>query len=466
MIDRSILAGHALPEREWFAVPVGIAIAAGILQYSPYGWELTAMFAITAFCICLWIAAPVPTWYTSLVGIALIGMALSLDLALRGFQSPAVWLVVLGLLMGEAITESGLAARAEVGLLRRLPERVLERPAAAYRVLLIGLCALGAAFAVVIPSALVRVLMLGPIVQLVGDSFSSRNAKVGLFLGPLFATYFAGTGILTGSLVNILITGVVDAQVGEPITWTQWGTLMFPVMSVARVALIVVVTSLLYRPAPDEQVDLTRDTVAPTTDGSRRMLLYLAVGVAVWVTDGIHGLHPLFGALSVVVLSFTPKIGVVSFERVSAVNFSIVFFLGAILAIAEGLIHAEFGSHVTSFILAWIPADTTMLGAFLVVLGITIPLTLLMSGLTSASVLTPVFVSFAQSLGIPITPVMLVEAMALSVYFFPYQSTVLIAILSMGVVDLRELVVASSVISISTILVVFPLQLGLLFLVF
>lgn len=192
-----------MPEgQDWFSIPFGVAIAASIFVFSSLEWELNAMFAITVFCISLWITTPVPTWYTSLIGIALIGLLFSPDLALEGLKSPAVWLIVLGLLIEQAIKTSGLANRTELWVLSFLPKSALVSGVRTYRLLLLGLCGLGVGFAIVVPSALVHVLIFGPVLVTINNSFSSRQAKVGLFLGPLFTTYFSGTGILTGSLVS------------------------------------------------------------------------------------------------------------------------------------------------------------------------------------------------------------------------------------------------------------------------
>lgn len=462
----TLVTAFAPDRRDWLTLPVGVSVGVGIVALSPFGWELDAMLAITVFCISLWITTPVPTWYTSLIGIGLIGLLFSPDLALQGFMSPAVWLIVLGLLMGDAIRQSGLANQTQAWVLRRLPDRVLTDGRTAYRALLVVLCALGAAFAIVVPSALVRVLIYGPILKTIGDAFESREAKVGLFLGPLFSTYFAGVGILTGSLVNVIIVNLAKDAGSVAITWTEWALYMFPVLTVGRIALIAAVTYYLYRPPADETITADLDVEYAHDAAPRRMLVFLAAGVGIWVTDFVHGLDPLFGAFVVVALAFSPALGVIDFERIESLDFSIVFFLGAILAIAEGLMRAGFDSRVTGFILEWMPADTSLLGALLAVVVITIPLTFLMAGLASASVLTPVFVAFSESVGVPVVPVVMAEAMALGVYFFPYQSAVLVAILSLDVVGPRELISVTSIITIATILTLFPLQFAVFVLLF
>jgi hypothetical protein len=170
----------------------------------------------------LWILNPIEPAYTGIIGIGLISVSFPLELALTGFQSPATWPVGFGLLMGEVTRQSGLA---EMGG-RRITEWSISShfrsdPRPAYRRLLISLGIGALALALLMPSSLVRVLLLAPILKQVGKRFNSRRAKVGLFLGPLFATFYVSVTILTADLRNIIITGIGASVTGNQISWSE-----------------------------------------------------------------------------------------------------------------------------------------------------------------------------------------------------------------------------------------------------
>ncbi|WP_262177484.1 SLC13 family permease [Haloarcula laminariae] len=451
----------------WFSVPVGVLAAGAVLRFAPLATGAARMLAIALFCIALWVGAPVKPWFTALVGIGLIGVTFSPDLALTGFQSPATWLVVVGILIGEAARQSGLADLIERIALHRMPAAVATDAVAAYRYLLVALSFGSLALAVLVPSSLVRVLILAPILQSLGDLFEERRAKVGIFLGPLFATFYGSSGILTGSLANIIVTGLVESSGGPTITWTEWTLWLGPVMAVGRVALIVGVAYFLYRPRDRDGVHTPdRDGPLSTTARERRMLVFLLLGVAIWATDFVHGLHPLFGAIVVALLAFAPTVGVVGPDAVGEADFSILFFLGAIFAIAEGLRQTAFTDLAANRLLSTLPADPSLPLVLAVVVVASLALTLVMEGLAVASVLTPVLVSFATSAGIPLVPVAMIEAVALNTYFFPYQSAVLVAILGLDVVDSMELTKMASLCSLATLLLLVPIQIGLFALLF
>lgn len=445
-------------DRSWYALPIGVAVGLGTALLAPLPPTQAHILGITLFCIALWITNPVPPWFTGLLGVGLIGLVFSPELALTGFASPATWLIVFGMVIGEATRRSGLAgAMQSIALSRVANEGASARTT--YRRLLVALSIGGLLFALLLPSALVRILILAPILAEVGKAFDSREARLGLFFAPLFATYYGSAGILTANLPNIVIVGIVQSLTGTVITWTDWFLALFPIMGLGRVALIVAVVYALYRPDPDATVTLpeSRDAIDPQ---ARRMLGFLLVGVAIWATDSIHGLHPLFGALVVAVLAILPRVGTMDVDSVGEVDFSIVFFVGAVFAIAAGLSETGFTDLAANALLDFIPADASLPVALLAVFGATLALAFVLEGVAVSSVLTPVLVSYAAEAGLPIAAVAYTEALALAHYFFPYQSMVLVVMLRQDPVEPMEVIRMASVLSIATILVLLPLQLG------
>ncbi|MDR9432077.1 MAG: SLC13 family permease [Natronomonas sp.] len=460
MSDSGRFGGISLPvDAAWLSVPVGVVAAVAIVFAAPLPADAARMLAITAFCVALWVGTPVPPWLTGIVGLGLIGTLFSTDLALFGFRSPATWLILLGILLGEATRQSGLARLVERAVLRRVPAVARDDARASYRYLLVAFSLIAVGFVFLVPSALVRVLILGPIMISVGSRFTQRRARLGLFLGPLFVTFYGSAGVLTGSLGNIIITGIVDSAAGLSIGWVEWLLWMGPVMTVGRTIAIVAIAYVLYRPTDADA--LVDDAAVPdrAADGDeRRMLAFLLVGVAIWATDYVHGLHPLYGALVVTVLVFLPRVGVVDAEAVRDADFSIAFFLGAIFAIAEGLQRTAFTDIAAGAVLSAVPADAPLPIVLGAVSLVSVALTFVMEGLAVASVLTPVLVPFARDAGIPLLPVAMVEAVSLISYFFPYQSAVLVGMIGLDMADSGEVIRMATVCSLVTLLVLLPIQ--------
>jgi len=449
-----------------FSLAAIVAVVTWVLASGP----TAMMLSITLFCIVLWVLTPVPPAYTGLIGLGLIAVTFSTDLALVGFQKPATWLIGFGLLMGEATRQSGLAT--DVG--RRIATRSLDDstgtdPSRTYRRLLFTLSIGAHALAFLVPSALVRILALAPILRELGSLFDSRKVRVGLYLGPLFATFYGSAGILTADLPNIIVSGFAQSIAGHTITWSDWWLQMYPVMGLARVLLVISIVYVLFRPPADSTVDVS--TVSGHTDGGpeqtddgteRRMLVFLLIGTLIWATDFVHGFHPVIGAIVVVILAFLPQIGVADFGTIgSDVDFSILFFIAAVFAIGDGLTQTGFTDSAATYLLALIPTDGPLAVILMSIFFITFALTFLMEGLAVASVLTPVLIPYIDAAGLPFTPVLLAEVLALSSYFFPYQSAVLIVILNEGDIRARELIVTTISCSVATILFLLPVQFGI-----
>ncbi|WP_122091380.1 SLC13 family permease [Halalkalicoccus subterraneus] len=441
-----------------------IALVAAALAFvgSPLGGEAATMLAITLFCVALWVLTPVPPAYTGVVCIGLVGAAFSTELALVGFQSPATWLIGFGLLIGLATRESGLAAWAGRWLVARaVPERWRNDPRRAYGALLLALCLGALALALLVPSTIVRVLVLAPVLYETGELFEDREARVGVFLGPLFATFYGASGIYTAALPNVIISGIAESVGDLAIGWTEWAMVLFPVMGLARTLLVAGVVFALYRPAADSGVEIPAGEPDRAGTSEKRMLAFLLAGTLFWTTDFLHGLHPVFGAVLVVVLAFLPTVGVIEFSRAGEPDYSILFFLGGVFAIGEGLSRTGFADLAAEALFEAIPTDGSLVLVLAFVFGATILLNLLMEGLAVASVLTPVLVSYASGAGLPLEPVVMTEALALGTYFFPYQSAVLVAILAQEGVEAGDLIRVTVACSLATILLLLPIQFGL-----
>lgn len=444
-------------------VLVSVTLLLVVLRYALGIGAGTLLVAIVILAVGLWMSNLLdPT----LVGVFVIGsiwLTQSAERALVGFTYPATWLVVFGIVMGAAIERSGLSDRLERALYAHLlPTGGVTDPERVYRKLLVVLCLVGAGLALVVPSAMVRVLVLAPVVADIGARFSRDSARVGIFTGPLVATYYSGTGVQTGSLPNVVVVDILQASGGVDISWLEWLLTMFPLMGVARALLVALVVARLCRPDGTD-FDSHRSATGTVDDQSGRMAVLLLLGVTIWLTDAWHGLHPAFGALVVVGLALLPPLDVLSADALADVDVSIAFFVAAVFAIADGLTATGIADQAARTLIGTVPEPSSLAGSLVFTFAVTLVSMLFVEGVAVASILTPVLLESVPAAHA--TPVVLAEAVALGTYFFPYQSGVLIAILGEGVVETRQLVVVVSACSIASTVLLVPLQFAVLVLV-
>ena len=173
--------------------------------------------AISAFTVIFWTFEPVLIEYTSLLTLLLFPLfrVISFETAFAAFSGKAVWLVFSGMALSLAITETPLGAR--------LAKRVLGR-IRSYNRLLLGVHILGVLMALLIPSGVVRILILMPMIisllKALGEKPGSRTSAA-LILSLMCSTYYGGTGVLTASVPNLVVFGVMESR-NIPIFWGEW----------------------------------------------------------------------------------------------------------------------------------------------------------------------------------------------------------------------------------------------------
>jgi di/tricarboxylate transporter len=234
---------------------------------------------------------------------------------------------------------------------------------------------------------------------------------------------------------------------------------MFPVTGLLQALLVLVIITVLYRPPANATFDTTGSTETPTDSNHRRMFVFLCAGTIVWMTDFVYGFNPVVGALLVVSLAFLPSIGTTSVKQVSGdVDYLIIFFLAAVLAIGDTVTYTGFNEWAAVYLLGLGPVEAAFRVSLIFIFFSTIFLTLLMKGLAVAGVLSSVLIQYAEAFGLPMSAVLMTEAMVLNTHFLPYQSTVLIAILTQNVVDATELIRTTIICSVATVVILLPVQ--------
>ncbi|MFC6046871.1 SLC13 family permease, partial [Methylobacterium hispanicum] len=129
--------------------------------------------ALLVLCMGLWATALIPEIVTVLVFFAL-AMLLKLGApatVFSGFAASAFWLVLAGMVVGQAMTRTGLGARLAQGLSGRL--------GGSYPRFIGGLVAFSVALAFVMPSNLGRIALMIPVTLALCDRFGLGPGRPG-----------------------------------------------------------------------------------------------------------------------------------------------------------------------------------------------------------------------------------------------------------------------------------------------
>lgn len=413
--------------------------------------------ALAVFTIVYWTFEPVPIPYTAILVLTLYPLlnVLPFEATFKAFSGKAVWLVFSGMALSLGITETPLGARISRLILGRVHT---------YQQLLFGLHLLGLIMALLIPSGVVRVLILMPMVISLLKSLGEKpNSKISaaFVLATVCSTYYGGVGILTASVPNLVLLGALETY-DITIYWSQWAYYLFPVIGLLRVAAVYLLIRIIFRPAQEpslSQLPALADVPKHLTTPEKKVLGILCVGILLWATDVVHGTHPVFVGLGIVLFVYLPTWGPLQFDTLKKVNFPLLIFIAATFTIGYALEHTSLNTYLTAFVtplLQNISSPITLMGA---ITYLAIPFDFLMDTAVVAGILTPIVVDLATALNLPPLPLALSLGIGTGIVSIPYQGAPFVVAYSFRQASMGQFILIMMLISLITLTLLVPLNL-------
>lgn len=362
-------------------------------------------------------------------GIFLAALALGVvprELVFSGFMSSGFWLLVSGIILGVAISATGLAARVSGRLI------VLSGPSYPRAVLVIA--AAGMALGVLIPSTMPRIVVIIPIAaalaQRLGLAADSRGAT-GLIATAATATLLPTYTILTANLPTIVQVGAMDQLYGIEATYSGYLLQQWPV-NVLRFALLVVLMARFTRapvvPAADPAAD-----AAPPRPEQRRLLLILAGAILLWMTDFAHGIPPAWVALTAAALVIWPRFGMLKPTAMrEQIDLTPAIFFASIVTVVAVARDVGLDRHLADLIISTLPLDGNGgLSAVYAVYAVSVVLSHLTTAPAAPAVLVPFAAPLAETTGLTLEAVSMAQILGISTPLLPFQAPPLIVAMSL-----------------------------------
>lgn len=420
-------------------VAVLVAVCAAIIAApAPAGLSEAGkrVLAVAVLAIGLWCTEALPAGVTSLiliVALVLTGAVPSVPAALAGFSEPVAYFLIGVLTIGLAVSRSGLADRVARYFLRRSR----GSPRSLYLQLLLALPLL----TIILPSATTRTGILVHVYeQALELARVPRRAPLAsaIMMALNSINRLASTIFLTGG-----ITPLVSAALIGGIYWSQWLLLM----SVPYLALLAIGSVLIYivygRGFGSMLLSIPAEPAARMSAREVRTLVITAGAALLWLTDSIHGWHPVVPALLAWIFLLMPRIGVITwgeFERdIGWTNF---FVLAASLSLARALVASGATEWIAQLIVAGVPEFRGQ--PFLVVavlLVASVPVRLLIPNITGFLATTiPIAMSIGATAGVnPVICGLAVMIAGDAVLYYPAQSASSLAVYERGYLSAPEI---------------------------
>lgn len=411
-----------------------LAVAAGaalIVWPAPEGLSRDAMQAagLCLAAIALWATGALPEYLTA-IGFLLLSIVLAVappEVVFAGFGASAWWLVFGGLVIGIAVKNTGLGERLARSLLRVF--------GGSYFRVLVGIAVVCTVMNFLIPSTMVRVVMLVPLVALMAERMGygeGTRARNGLILATALLSFTPGAAILPSIVVNMVWAGTAESLYDATVTYGEYFGLHFPVIGVVKTVLIVAAAWLLFRAPAQHQGELGAPTAV--TGAERHLAVVLALALLLWVTDFVHGINPAWVATGAAVALLLPRVGLLTHQDFEAgLKVGPLFFVAAVLGFGRivadtGLGGAMGGALLDVFDLA--PGEPFTSFYKLTVLYTVTGMVTTIPGMPA--VMGPLAGDIAGATGLPLMTVLNMEVVAFSTLILPYQIPPMVVAMQLG----------------------------------
>lgn len=395
--------------------------------------------ALVVLAIGFWALAVLPEPLTGLLFLlgAVTIAGIDADIVFSGFTSSAFWLIFAGTILSACATRTGLS--------QWLAGRVLARrfDTVGYGVRVALVVGFAAGLALILPSTLARVAILIPLVialcDRVGYAAGSRG-RAGLVLAAAIGTYIVPITFLPANLPNVVLAGSLESLYGVTPTFGSYLLLHFPVIGVVKgVALVLILTAMFREPSPPEAGEKVAEARGLSGPGNRLMLV-MAVTLALWTTDFLHGVSPAWVGLAAAVLCLMPFMGVMDIKDVPFANATpMLLYLGAVLGIGGVMAQSGAGTALSKLIVDSLPLAATGDALRLGLLTMAAAVTALVTTMPVAPAMTaPFFADIAAETGWTVEAVGMAQVLGYATPLMPYQLPPLMMAVAMTGIAMRD----------------------------
>lgn len=416
-----------------FRLNQGVAVLAlmaalGILMFPPVVSSQAPALALSVAAIGLWASAAVPEYLTSIgfLTVAMIFAVAPASVIFTGFQSPALWLIFGGLVVGVAVRTTGLGVR--------IARRMAFAFGSSYWGIITGVSIIGTVLGFAMPSSMGRAVLMMPIALSLAEGYGFKpgsKGHTGVVLAAAFGSHVSTFSILPANVPNVVLAGAAESLYHVSFTYGQYLLLHFPVLGLLK---LLVMIPLIVRMFPDTPGPMPAHDSKPMSGREKWLSVVLVAALGFWATDAVHHVSPAWVSMAAGLILLSPKIGLVSGDEFNRqINFGSMFYVGGVMGMGALLDKSGLASTMADQVLRWVPlAPDHPVGNF-AGLGMISTVVSMATTLTGApAVLTPLAARIADVTGLPLMTVLNTQVLGFSNPVLAYESPPLVVAMALG----------------------------------
>ena len=341
-------------EKVWACLLIVLII---LICALPYGWPASSrgLLCVAAFGVLSWTFQPFKVdtaWTALMVLVMLSSFSLSFEEAFNGASQSAVWQIYAGMVIGIALKKTPMNDIVKIILMKYSNTKFQ----------FLFLCVALASFLIIIvPSSVVRVLILSPMSKEIMELLrvptnrgpSSSTAAIQLSL--CVATVNTGAAFLTSTAPNLVLESGYYDVVKTRLAWGLFAVYnILPLLIVQMFIVFACIWVVLGRKEdciPDfiEARDAFREKMNDPKNpmllklktDDKKIIVILFLCVALWATDIVNRIPPVLTALGAVLLLTFPRLGPLKYEDLKTVNISPMILMvsgGGIFFCSKGVL--------------------------------------------------------------------------------------------------------------------------------
>ena len=399
--------------------------------------DMKVFFAITTWAIIAWLLETVSETAVAIllpVFYIVAGLA-DTKVAFSSFTTTVPWIVLGGVIFSAVMISTGLA--------KRIAYFIILRTGGSFKGLLLGITLAGIVIAPFIPSAMGKMAVLTPIaigvcqaLNLPARSRAASAVMMTAFLavtGPVFS-------YLTGGANIVMAAGITAKITQQPITWSQYAHhnfILWIIWSFICLGLVILVLKPEKEMEAKEIIRKKYQELGRITKQEKTVLYLMALLIVALLTDSYHKLDPAWVFLLLCAICFVPGINLMNQEKLSKVNFGIVFFVSGTMAIGSVGVATGAGKWIANGLFPYLTGSEVYTLGAVWVYGVF--MNFILTPLAATASFTGPIVEMAIKAGINPWPVVYSFLQGLDQYLFPYEYAILMYVYSFGYISMKSM---------------------------